>query len=488
MATPNPKVRVRMYRQGLGDCFLYTFHTRDAPVHILIDCGTLGASATNVDLSQVVADIAAVTGNRLDVLIATHEHKDHVSGFGSQREAFQNMAIAHSWAAWTEDPNDSLGKDVKRFQDDLESSLALADRALGAAGARLGAEFATLGSGIRELLGFRGEVPREGEPFAATFAKTVDEAMRYATRRGKEVEYFSPGTVIERDWLPGVRIYVLGPPRSKQALSQLGEHGSPELYEVSARMGDAVRDSLRFATSGKTLSEYREGLAAEARDHLDTTLPFDPCYRIEQKMVDARAPAFATYFADDQEWRRIDHEWMRVTEELALQLDSATNNTSLALAFELVEDGRVLLHPADAQLGNWVSWQDVTFTLADQSGKTTTVVAEDLLKRTVFYKVGHHASHNATLKEHGLEAMERADLVALIPVDGEVAQRKKWTMPAPTLYKRLIEKTHGRVLRSDTTWPEASDLPDSVTIDTVNKERNNPNIVVNDLYIDYLVR
>ena len=36
-----------------------------------------------------------------------------------------------------------------------------------------------------------------------------------------------------------------------------------------------------------------------------------------------------------------------------------TNNTSLALAFELIEKGRVgkvLLFPADAQVGNWLSW------------------------------------------------------------------------------------------------------------------------------------
>ena len=27
----------------------------------------------------------------------------------------------------------------------------------------------------------------------------------------------------------------------------------------------------------------------------------------------------------------------------------------------------------------------------------------DLLHRTIFYKVGHHGSHNATLRERGLE-------------------------------------------------------------------------------------
>ena len=71
------------------------------------------------------------------------------------------------------------------------------------------------------------------------------------------------------------------------------------------------------------------------------------------------------------------------------------------------------------------------------------MTAADLLARTVFYKVGHHASHNATVNEKGLELMAREDLVAAIPVDRAVALRKhpKWMMPADALYARLIEKT-----------------------------------------------
>ena len=68
-----PRVRVRMYRQGLGDCFLITFHLGTDERHMLIDCGTLGATTTGVKLSDVVANIKEVTGNHLHLLIATHE-------------------------------------------------------------------------------------------------------------------------------------------------------------------------------------------------------------------------------------------------------------------------------------------------------------------------------------------------------------------------------------------------------------------------------
>jgi hypothetical protein len=69
---------------------------------------------------------------------------------------------------------------------------------------------------------------------------------------------------------------------------------------------------------------------------------------------------------------------------LALDLDNATNNTSLALAIELGPGGKVLLFPADAQVGNWFSWRDQSW--KDDKGRDVTV--DDLLARTVFYKVG----------------------------------------------------------------------------------------------------
>jgi hypothetical protein len=47
-----------------------------------------------------------------------------------------------------------------------------------------------------------------------------------------------------------------------------------------------------------------------------------------------------------------------------------------------------------------------------------TVTGPDLLRDAIFYKVGHHGSHNATLQAQGLEQMQRLR-VAMIPVDHE---------------------------------------------------------------------
>jgi hypothetical protein len=45
--------------------------------------------------------------------------------------------------------------------------------------------------------------------------------------------------------------------------------------------------------------------------------------------------------------------------------------------------------------------------------------------------------------------MTSPDLVAMIPVNREMAQRKHWSMPFPPLFKRLGEKTMGRLLDAD---------------------------------------
>jgi beta-lactamase superfamily II metal-dependent hydrolase len=98
----------------------------------------------------------------------------------------------------------------------------------------------------------------------------------------------------------------------------------------------------------------------------------------------AEAMAAAASRAEPNAWQRIDHDWLLSVAQLGLQLDSATKNTSLVLAFELGDHGPVLLFAADAQIGSWKSWLTLTeFNVAD------------LLRRTVYYKVGHHGSHNA---------------------------------------------------------------------------------------------
>src|SRR4051794_19040716 len=74
-STSAPRVKVRMYRQGLGDCFLISIQRDTKPFYILIDCGViLGTQNAGDILATVVQDVIDTTGGVINVLVVTHEH------------------------------------------------------------------------------------------------------------------------------------------------------------------------------------------------------------------------------------------------------------------------------------------------------------------------------------------------------------------------------------------------------------------------------
>ena len=83
------RVRIRMYRQGLGDCFLLTFPT-GGDRHVLIDCGVLKGTKGGANaIREVAANVMKTTNGTLAALVVTHEHWDHVSGFVQAANEFR---------------------------------------------------------------------------------------------------------------------------------------------------------------------------------------------------------------------------------------------------------------------------------------------------------------------------------------------------------------------------------------------------------------
>jgi hypothetical protein len=229
----------------------------------------------------------------------------------------------------------------------------------------------------------------------------------------------------------GAKFHILGPPRDVRILKSDPSTKDSEVYE------DAPH-AFRLHNMVSAMDAI-EGMAREEVG--DLARPFDQRYNRDMTRLSALYP---TYSNEPDAYRRIDNDWEDTVGQLALDLDSDTNNTSLAFALEL-QNGKVLIFPGDAQVGNWLSWHDQTWKSGD---KDVNVI--DLFKRTVFYKVGHHGSHNATLRDKGLELMTSPLLTAMIPVDVETAEKKKWLdMPLDSLFDRLIVKTKGRVAQAD---------------------------------------
>ncbi len=186
------------------------------------------------------------------------------------------------------------------------------------------------------------------------------------------------------------------------------------------------------------------------------------------------------YLHPAESYRRIEEDWLISAGALALRLDNDTNNTSLVLAFEFTNTParEVFLFPGDAQVGNWLSWDKCRWVVNEANSEKHTVNAQDLLARTVFYKVGHHGSHNATLKAGGLERMTSRDLVAMIPVNQAMAKAKRWKMPWPHLRKRLDEMCSSLIVQ-DEGQPAKKPRHGHVTLHQPAKQGEEP------LYIDY---
>jgi hypothetical protein len=459
LAAPESGVTVRMYRTGgIGDCFLLAFRATDGTArYMLIDCGVHKATSGGADrLRTIVRDIAQATGNRLHVVVATHEHWDHLSGFQFAESLFDEIQIDQVWVAWTEDRSDELA-------NRLREKHAFALRALTAALARLKAVDDAWATPIEQVLDFQGEI----DPVLGI--STTAGQMDYVHRRVAAPHYCQPGEPpLCVPGVKGVRIFVLGPPRDEALLSRSDPSTTDsEVYERPL----ALEEPMAFYLAA-VAGEDPHGLTDDQNERWQRSRPFDRTHRLPLGDPDRLGPYRAFFqewygFGPDQEgvgpsWRRIDTDWLAAAGSLALDLDNDTNNTCLVLAIELVDSGKVLLFAADAQVGNWLSWHDVEWFLEHEEG-VEMVTGGDLVWRTVLYKVGHHASHNATLREKGLEMMEQPDLVALIPVYEEQAAKmgkKGWAMPFPPLLVRLEEKTRGRVVRADTGLPQdAGELP-----------------------------
>jgi hypothetical protein len=460
-----------MYRQGLGDSFLVAFATARSrsPSYMLIDCGAHFAQpGGRATMKKVVDDVIRATDGHLHTVVATHEHSDHLSAFKqeSRRLLRGDLKIDNLWLAWTEDPCDQQATA-------LRGARRLATEAIQAALEKLkqqaGRDRRALA--LTDFLGAASSFFEQEEEDAIEETRALAE--RLGLDRGKvsgnelalallkdcagSVHYLQPGgSPLEIAESQSARAYVLGPPRDNELLKKSdpssGSHR--ETYLTSSSVALPLASAL--------------GVTGERSEIGERCHPFDSQFRIElEQFQDPKDVSKATrkLFEDvyglgnrnqDAAWRRIDGDWLFAVEQLALQLDHHTNNTSLALALELGPPGSgpVLLFPADAQVGSWLSWQNVRWDVAGRK-----FGADDLFARTLVYKVGHHGSHNATLgrnqngADYGLALMPKG-LVALIPVDEAAAEKLPgWEMPFARLYEVLKEKTRGNILRSD-------DVPD----------------------------
>ena len=350
---------------------------------MLIDCGihpSVKGGPAIVD--EIVADIRTETGGKIDVLVVTHEHWDHVSGFSTASEMFKDFTVGEVWMAWTENAAEPLAAQLDKYKGQALAALQSASR-------KLDAEPQSRACICRaSAMDCRRSSASSSGPRATGCGRARDAAAKLAG--AKTPVYLGPDSApISIAGLPGLRIYVLGPPRDKTLLQPRGAgrrdvsaFGAQRLAararaerrprrkcrRRSRRAGRRIR-RRSIAVSERILSAALAGPADSdigrfSRDHyagpVATGAPA-PAKKRGKKLPDENLT--------DQSWRRIDADWLGIAADLAMQLDRGVNNTSLVLAFEFTDTGRVVLFPGDAQVGNWLSWQPLKWTGRNEGGQ-----------------------------------------------------------------------------------------------------------------------
>lgn len=444
---PINKVMIRMYCLGTGDCFVLRFcHDKHVEFTMMIDCGS--CQGTPTDFRPYLQHLSEFVGDKIDLLVITHEHNDHVNGFSKCPDIFEKMKIGEAWFAWTEDPDDPTGsaKELQEKKSKMRAAFKMALTKINANTKELSKkqtnEFAfrsafksntALLNGLNTLAEIN--LPATGAPGnPLPGMKKIKEIL---TKKGTRISYLNPGETVKATKAKGVKFHVLGPPMQREYIYKEGKQGV-DVYNKKLALNEGI-------------------FAANAMINMDNStpadIPFSSQFVVSDRNKDEKTVAAENrYKKKDNEWRRIDNDWLNNAGVLALRLNSHINNTSLVMAMEFDSSGndpkKVVLFPGDAEFGNWESWHEIRKWKPKK--KEDKHFAEDLLNRTVFYKVGHHLSYNGTALQKGISMMQSPDLAAMATLDRRrISKGWKSTMPNKFLMQELIKKCQGKLFIMD---------------------------------------
>jgi len=355
MASVKPKsVTLRTYQVGFGDCFLLSFHykgkTHDR--HVLIDFGSTGQQKWHGPklLNRVAEDIKAQCNGKLHAVVATHRHKDHISGFATNKQKTAPGDIIASCKPdvvvqpWTEHPK------ARTNATQAPATLTARKAFVQALGSMHEISAAVLIEAERRKA-ILGAMKSEELKFIGKDNLSNLSAVENLMRMGKKNYYLNYGSKsgLERV-LPGVKVTVLGPPTLKQS-SQIKIQRSKdeaEFWQLQALANQFVVRKRGGTFRGKPI--YSE----------------------------TGRPPFTRWFV--KRLRSIRGEQLL---GIVRALDKVMNNTSLILLFEI--NKTKMLFPGDAQIENW-------------SYALSKAAVRRRLEKVNVYKVGHHGSRNATPK------------------------------------------------------------------------------------------
>lgn len=403
-------IQVRMYNVGFGDCFLVRIPTEDGERRLLIDCGFHTQGRGEFTDEEIARQIAKdLDGKGLHVVVATHRHQDHLSGF-SVPAVWEKVTVEEVWLPFTAkaggkngDPAfadwDRIIRVLPQLVDQDGRLTRVATNAL-----------AAMPNADPESIAFLLWNARENATALETLTKKMCRASGGAARKRYLPEKATPET-LKTPVLPAVKVHVLGPPRDPKLRIKME---LPSQWGVTAE-GDIV------AIGG-------------------SESPFGAEWRLDESRVAGRKPfleksleTIATFNTD--------------LAETAYALDAFLNGESVVLALEF--GAATLLFTGDAEVAAWKNIID-------------TPAAARIAAQATFLKVGHHGSANATPLKFLTDNLSNVPAVISTQEGGGTFRNN---IPR----KELVDELAGRMARSDRPPKKATGIfrpsPDGKWID-----------------------
>lgn len=367
---------IRIYDVGLGDCIYVRIPgktaRRDHAFHMLIDCGTWSeASLLAASIKQLESELPAGANGkrRLDLVVVTHEHKDHIAGFDPK--LFANIDVRAVWMNCAMNPKHPQAKGTRKLRAVAETAM----RGLAAMGPALS--------------------PRASELLSVF---QIDNAGAMRTLRQTLLEdraptYVHAGQTNETHGikLHKTKIHVLGPELDfdrfylgkttqralKGVLGAAGQNLDGETDEAEEARGEAARAGIGTAIDDAARAEPDKAAQALAAEPPLPRNISPAAFRILRSRMQSSALAFA-------------------------ELDGKLkNNSSVVLLIEWKR--KRLLFVGDAE------WHGA-FKPGKMNGAWNVMWTERkaLLNKPVdFLKIGHHGSENSTPWDMGMGTAKR---------------------------------------------------------------------------------
>ena len=242
-------ITLRAYNVLFGDALLVSWDEDDGPHHAWVDFGNFHNDA-NAVFEKVYNDVLSRTDGKLDLLVVTHRHLDHMEGFYSLRKRFKaDFTIQRLWYAHVTSTVDHVFEIAERtLRQTLPASVPASDTEIGRV--------------------FRNNFGAKGDKIRKQMADILTDIGVPASRRFKIHRSMNLAQALPPG-LQALDIEVLGPEKNSKRYLQPLEHAlrlrGVALSTDNGRVKATREDPFHGARAVKFSKSALAGLADVAR-------------------------------------------------------------------------------------------------------------------------------------------------------------------------------------------------------------------------------